>query len=100
MQKSNFHKNCNRLNKKLIFKLFNFSYAHSVGAVHFHTSAKMNSGIEEIFLSLCRMMIEKADKQSADNLVTLNRSGSTRRTIVIDDEDAPPLEQSRWCCSS
>lgn len=77
------------------------NYAHSVGAVHFHTSAKMNSGIEELFLSLCRMMIEKADKQNIDNLVTLNRSGSTRRTIVIDDEDALPSQgSSRWCCSS
>jgi len=71
-----------------------------VGAVHFHTSAKMNSGIEELFLSLCRMMIEKSDKQN-DDLVTLNRSGSTRRTLVIDDEDAVPSEgSSRWCCSS
>jgi len=62
----------------------------------------MNSGIEEIFLSLCRMMIEKADKQIADNLVTLNRSGSTRRrTVIIDDEDdVPSKESSRWCCSS
>lgn len=81
--------------------MFKFSYARSVGAVHFHTSAKMNSGIEEIFISLCRMMIEKLDKQNADNLVTLNRSGSTRRTIIIDDEDAPSFERSsRWCCSS
>lgn len=71
-----------------------------MGAVHFHTSAKMNSGIEELFLSLCRMMIEKSDKQN-DDLVTLNRSGSTRRTLVIDDEDAVPSEgSSRWCCSS
>lgn len=92
---------CCRQNKYINFKLFTFSYARSVGAVHFHTSAKMNTGIEEIFLSLCRMMIEKADKQSADNLIMLNRSGSTRRTIVIDDEDAPPLEEpSRWCCNS
>lgn len=72
-----------------------------MGAVHFHTSAKMNTGIEEIFINLCRMMIEKADKQNAENLASLNRSGSTRRTIVIDDEDAqPPEESSRRCCSS
>lgn len=100
MQKSNvFDIFVTALKNKWIFK---FSYAHSVGAVHFHTSAKMNSGIEELFLSLCRMMIEKADKQNVDNLVTLNRSGSTRRTIVIDDEDALPSQgsSSRWCCSS
>lgn len=82
-------------------KLCTFSYARSVGAVHFHTSAKMNSGIEEIFLCLCRLMIEKAVKQNAENLVSLNRSGSTRRTIIIDDEDVPETEgSSRWCCSN
>lgn len=47
------------------------------------------------------MMIEKADKQNAENMVTLNRSGSTRRTIMIDDEDAPLSEgSSRWCCNN
>lgn len=47
------------------------------------------------------MMIEKADKQNAENIISLNRSGSTRRTIIIDDEDAPPSERSsRWCCNS
>ncbi|XP_025405329.1 ras-related protein Rab-21 [Sipha flava] len=77
------------------------NYARSVGAVHFHTSAKINSGIEEIFLNLCYLMIEKADKQKADHLVSLNRSGSTRRTIIIDDEDVPSTEgSSRWCCSN
>lgn len=34
--------------------LFLFSYAESVGAKHYHTSAKLNKGIEELFLDLCK----------------------------------------------
>ncbi|MEQ2164873.1 Ras- protein Rab-21 [Goodea atripinnis] len=30
------------------------SYAESVGAKHYHTSAKLNKGIEELFLDLCK----------------------------------------------
>ncbi len=33
---------------------FFFRYAKSVGAKHFHTSAKMNKGIDELFLDLTR----------------------------------------------
>lgn len=29
-------------------------YAESVGAKHYHTSAKQNKGIEELFLDLCK----------------------------------------------
>ncbi len=34
--------------------LFLCSYAESVGAKHYHTSAKLNKGIEELFLDLCK----------------------------------------------
>lgn len=30
------------------------SYSESVGAKHYHTSAKLNKGIEELFLDLCK----------------------------------------------
>ena len=33
-----------------------FRYAKSVGAKHFHTSAKLNKGIEEMFLDLSKGM--------------------------------------------
>lgn len=34
--------------------MFVCSYAESVGAKHYHTSAKLNKGIEELFLDLCK----------------------------------------------
>uniref|UniRef100_A0A096LZU7 Ras-related protein Rab-21 n=1 Tax=Poecilia formosa TaxID=48698 RepID=A0A096LZU7_POEFO len=35
------------------------SYAESVGAKHYHTSAKLNKGIEELFLDLCKHLNRK-----------------------------------------
>lgn len=34
--------------------LYSHRYAESVGAKHYHTSAKQNKGIEELFLDLCK----------------------------------------------
>jgi len=39
----------------IIFYCLNHSsYTTSVGAKHFHTSAKTNKGIEDMFLELCK----------------------------------------------
>ncbi|XP_050526145.1 ras-related protein Rab-21-like [Daktulosphaira vitifoliae] len=77
------------------------NYSRLVGAIHCHTSAKMNLGIEDLFLNLCHIMIEKSDKQTAEDVVSLNRSGNTRRTVIVDDEDVTLVEgSSRWCCTS
>lgn len=94
-----------------------FSYAQSVGATHYETSAKNNIGVEDLFFSLTNMvrlmvhkqqathseignthlrlciqqMINMSDqKRSQEN--TLNRTNSTRRvnTITVapsEDED-------------
>ena len=41
-----------------------FRYARTVGARHFHTSAKLNRGIEELFLDLAQQMMATADKKA------------------------------------
>ncbi|GFN93721.1 ras-related protein rab-21 [Plakobranchus ocellatus] len=70
------------------------SYAASVGAKHFHTSAKMGRGIEELFLNLSKTMIEKAEES-----VGKNRPGSTRQggVLVVDDE-AEQAPGKTGCC--
>ncbi|KAK2173874.1 hypothetical protein NP493_843g00019 [Ridgeia piscesae] len=72
------------------------SYAKSVGAKHFHTSAKLDKGIEELFLDLSKRMLEKAGEveQKANGT---NRSTSARRNVVIVDDE--PEQKSRGCCS-
>ncbi|XP_014245117.1 ras-related protein Rab-21 [Cimex lectularius] len=74
-------------------------YAESVGASHFHTSAKQNSGIEEMFLELTQRMMERAQEQEVQKASELTRTNSMRRNIVIvDDEEAPLVQKS--CCRS
>lgn len=78
-----------------------FRYAMSVGAKHFHTSAKLNKGIEEMFLELTRLMIEHAAEKEIAKAGILNRSGSLRRNVVVvDDEEAVPEPTSKFSCCS
>nr|ABR27886.1 Ras-related small GTPase [Triatoma infestans] len=75
------------------------NYAASVGAVHFHTSAKQNTGIEEMFLELTQRMMQRAQEQEIQRASELTRTNSMRRNIVIVDEEetAPP---SKSCCGT
>ncbi|CAI9716874.1 ras-related protein Rab-21 [Octopus vulgaris] len=68
------------------------SYAESVGAKHFHTSAKLNKGTEELFLDLSKCMIEKADSNCQ------NKRGTNNRKTVMVVEDEPAERKSSGCC--
>ncbi|KAK4832082.1 hypothetical protein QYF61_020697 [Mycteria americana] len=75
------------------------TYAESVGAKHYHTSAKQNKGIEELFLDLCKRMIETAQVDERARGNGSSQSGITRRGVqIIDDE--PQVQSSGGCCSS
>ncbi|CAC5379630.1 RAB21 [Mytilus coruscus] len=70
------------------------SYAKSVGAKHFHTSAKLSKGIDEMFLDLSKSMIEKSAENGGKNNRTMTKSKSV---IVVDDEQ-PQQQSSGGCC--
>lgn len=74
------------------------SYAVSVGAKHFHTSAKLNKGIEELFLDLSRGMLEKADEDSKSRPGGTNRTTSNRNVVTIVDDDPTQNNSRRGCC--
>lgn len=74
-------------------------YAKSVGAKHFHTSAKLNQGIEEMFLELSHRMIERAMENDQQKASSLGRSGSTRRNVVVvEDEEEAAARPKPGCC--
>uniref|UniRef100_K3WDS7 Ras-related protein Rab-21 n=1 Tax=Globisporangium ultimum (strain ATCC 200006 / CBS 805.95 / DAOM BR144) TaxID=431595 RepID=K3WDS7_GLOUD len=58
-------------------------YAESVGATHFNTSAKLNRGLEDVFVDLTKRM--------------LGRSSSKKKksTLIADDEPISPPNQRR-----
>ena len=78
-------------------------YAKTVGAIHCHTSAKINKGIEELFLELSKRMMAKQAAEAADDEPS-NGGGSGRgdrrskNVIIVDDQDQPP--RSGGCCNS
>lgn len=69
------------------------AYAASVGAKHFHTSAKLNKGIEEMFLDLSKGMIEKAGQDNNRN----QKDSTNRKSVVVVDDD-PSAQQKTGCC--
>jgi len=78
-------------------------YAKSVGASHFNTSAKLNQGIEELFLQLSQQMMVKADDKAkntpggpASSYFNSPRSGGI---TVVDDSEVNQQRQKSGCCS-
>ncbi|XP_055711258.1 ras-related protein Rab-21 [Phlebotomus papatasi] len=82
------------------------TYASAVGAKHYETSAKMNEGIDELFLELTNDMIDAHEVKQAQN-AALSRNNSMRRSqaLVVADEDAGDVHledasgTSGRCCS-
>lgn len=83
----------------MIFSLIIFSYANKVGAIHFQTSAKLNKGVEEMFLALTQKMLEHAAEQE-EKTATLTRTNSQRRNVVVVEDDQVPQPSSKSCCGT
>ena len=52
------------------------AFAASIGAVHIHTSAKLNKGLQEIFLELTKRLVESQKAKSV-------RSGGTSSGLRV-----------------
>lgn len=81
-------------------------YAESVGARHLETSAKLNEGIDMIFIELSKEMMKCHDeKQKQSSNSTLQRNNSMRRTLVVEDDqnsidgDNTETTVRNGCCS-
>lgn len=68
-------------------------YATSIGAKHFVTSAKLNTGIEQVFLDITNRAFEKR-KSSMEEFSSIQK----RKGMVIVDEQPESPPQSK-CCS-
>lgn len=66
-------------------------YAESVGAKHFQTSAKLNKGIEEVFLDITQAMLQKADEVAPT-------TPTGRRNVVTIIDDDVPASRGYSCC--
>lgn len=75
-------------------------YAKTVGAKHFHTSAKLNKGIEEMFFELTKKMLERQEKSEAKSPrdSTADRGAGRRKNVVIVDEQPQRQSGGGGCC--
>ncbi|XP_063068193.1 ras-related protein Rab-21 isoform X2 [Engraulis encrasicolus] len=77
------------------------AYAESVGAKHYHTSAKLNKGIEELFLDLCKRMMETAQaEERAKGNGGASTAASGRRGVQIVDDEPQIHASNAGCCGS
>lgn len=80
-------------------------YAESVGATHFYTSAKTNTGMDDTFNTLTTKMIARR-RETATSLADLRppnmpgsgRGGKRGSALVIVDNDTKPKESKSSCC--
>lgn len=70
-----------------------------MGAIHFQTSAKLNRGVEEMFLALTQKMLEHAVEQE-EKTATLKRTSSQRRNVVVVEDDQVPQPSNKSCCGT
>ncbi|KPI96116.1 PREDICTED: ras-related protein Rab-21 [Papilio xuthus] len=66
------------------------SFSKSVGAQHYYTSAKVNYGIEELFLVLAQLMLQKFEQGSQTN----HEASRASQVLIVDDDE--PAHRS--CC--
>ncbi|KAG0561281.1 hypothetical protein KC19_9G051400 [Ceratodon purpureus] len=72
------------------------AYAETIGATHFVTSAKLNTGIEEAFLDIARRVLQQRTAEGTDSPA----AGGRRKSVVIIDKQTPAeAAQSSRCCS-
>lgn len=79
------------------------AYAASVGAKHIHTSAKLNKGIEELFLTLTKRMLERQSSQASldqghGSTSAPNKNASRRAVVVVGDDEAAAQQPKSGCC--
>lgn len=60
-------------------------YAKSVGANHFHTSAKANKGLEEVFADLSQRMVDRRAEKSKANPAASATSAQRNKLVIVDD---------------
>ncbi|XP_067950887.1 ras-related protein Rab-21-like [Watersipora subatra] len=70
-------------------------YASSVGAKHYHSSAKLNKGVEELFVDLSKRMLEK---KLLNGLGTADRMSGGRGSVVIADDAPTDTGKKGGCC--
>ncbi|GAM26829.1 hypothetical protein SAMD00019534_100040 [Acytostelium subglobosum LB1] len=71
------------------------AYAASVGAKHYSTSAKLNKGVEELFLDLSKRMLSKNTTSTPGASNSASTSNRSERIPIVPES----TETKESCCS-
>lgn len=72
------------------------AYAQSVGALHYNASAKLNTGLDTIFLDLTqRMMDRRKSKPKSSGFVG---AGDRQKLVILTPGEETPTERKSTCC--
>eukprot|EP00270_Netrium_digitus_P016991 TRINITY_DN6163_c0_g1_i1.p2 TRINITY_DN6163_c0_g1~~TRINITY_DN6163_c0_g1_i1.p2 ORF type:complete len:125 (-),score=35.71 TRINITY_DN6163_c0_g1_i1:177-551(-) len=88
-------------------------YAESVGATHNLTSAKLDDGVEEVFISICRRLLAKkptsssggsginaaASEASAATTAAMATQSQKKLILMTGGTRTPPVRNSSNCCN-
>ncbi|KAN0006487.1 hypothetical protein ACTFIV_004909 [Dictyostelium citrinum] len=76
------------------------AYAKSVGAIHYSTSAKLNKGVEDLFLDLTRRMMSNVSTTtiSSNTNTTGQTTNRSERIPIVPDSDTGNKQSG--CCSN
>ncbi|XP_072519497.1 ras-related protein Rab-21-like [Salminus brasiliensis] len=76
-------------------------YAEAVGAQHHQTSAKVNTGINELFFSLCKRMMDTVVVEERSRAENSPYSGHAHHSLqIVDTEPEETPATTGSCCSS
>ncbi|KAH9549130.1 hypothetical protein CY35_10G004100 [Sphagnum magellanicum] len=70
-------------------------YAESIGATHFVTSAKLNTGIDEVFLDVARRVLEQRKSLGPEPAT----ADARRKSVIIVDKQPTDSPAASKCCS-
>jgi Ras-related protein Rab-21 len=74
-------------------------YAASVNAEHFSTSAKLNQGLNELFLDISQKMIEKFKANENSTNEDTSKPRNSRGIVIDDSADQPQSSANKsGCC--
>eukprot|EP01108_Squamamoeba_japonica_P009085 TRINITY_DN833_c0_g1_i1.p1 TRINITY_DN833_c0_g1~~TRINITY_DN833_c0_g1_i1.p1 ORF type:complete len:203 (+),score=35.84 TRINITY_DN833_c0_g1_i1:114-722(+) len=82
---------CDRQRERAVSKEEAMAYAKTVGAEHFDTSAKLNQGLDQMFVALARALVAKGGS-------AVKKDAGGRGALVITNEPAAAPAKSGGCC--
>lgn len=71
------------------------AYAQSIGAVHIHTSAKLNKGLDQIFVKLTQKMASNSKEEESSGRASTRRRD---KPLIIMDDSEEEKPKGGGCC--